>query len=386
MNIDNLLENIYRELLEKEWVSNEYISLYEDFENKKLVEILSSLHSKFVYLFRLMNERLPTSNYRAHFWAEPSRDLIKTIELSRQIYDGVSKSEYALKIEDYYNDIIAQCDSFLRKSGGSEIPPNTKKILLYYKIPIFQKATTLKKETFNHTGSCALIPIGEGSYARVYKYIDPFYQKLFVLKRAKKDLDEKEKTRFKQEFDVLKKLSSPYVIEVYKYSEENMEYIMEYMDYTLYDFIAKKDLDKIQRKNIGSQILKAFCYINSKKLLHRDISPKNILIKVYENTIVVKISDFGLVKLPDSSLTTLDSEIKGSFNDPNLIRDGFSNYSFHHEIYALTKLLCFVLTGKLNLDKIKDKKMIEFIDNGMNPDKRKRYKSLEELSTAFRQL
>lgn len=33
--------------------------------------------------------------------------------------------------------------------------------------------------------------IGEGSYAKVFKYKDDFYDKYFVLKRAKNDLDKK---------------------------------------------------------------------------------------------------------------------------------------------------------------------------------------------------
>ncbi|EME8241774.1 protein kinase family protein, partial [Enterococcus faecium] len=73
-----------------------------------------------------------------------------------------------------------------------------------------------------------------------------------------------------------------------------------------------------QRKNMGYQILKAFEYIHSKKLLHRDISPNNILIKVYEELLILKVSDFGLVKNPDLQVTSLNTEFKGWFNDPAL--------------------------------------------------------------------
>lgn len=52
-------------------------------------------------------------------------------------------------------------------------------------------------------------------------------------------------------------------------------------------------LDCKQRKSIVRQILRAFEYIHSKGQLHRDISPKNILVKLYEDTIVIKIADFG---------------------------------------------------------------------------------------------
>ena len=56
---------------------------------------------------------------------------------------------------------------------------------------------------------------------------------------------------------------------------------MEYMDYTLDGYIAAHNstLTIIQRKGIAQQILRAFDYLHSKGHLHRDISPKNILIK-----------------------------------------------------------------------------------------------------------
>lgn len=47
--------------------------------------------------------------------------------------------------------------------------------------------------------------IGNGSYANVYKYKDTFYNRPFILKRAKKELTDKEIARFKREFSVFDK-------------------------------------------------------------------------------------------------------------------------------------------------------------------------------------
>ena len=44
---------------------------------------------------------------------------------------------------------------------------------------------------------------------------------------------EKELKRFKQEFEIMKSLNSPYIVDVYSYNDDNNSYIMEYMDFTL---------------------------------------------------------------------------------------------------------------------------------------------------------
>ena len=145
-------------------------------------------------------------------------------------------------------------------------------------------------------------------------------------------MDVKELSRFKQEFDVLKSLRSPYVIDVYSFNKETNEYTMEYMNETIFDYIGhyygpnKNNLSLQKRKNIITQVCRGLEYIHSKGILHRDISLTNVFIKHYDDVDVVKIADFGLVKVPDSNLTSLKSELKGSLNDPDLINVGFSNY------------------------------------------------------------
>lgn len=230
--------------------------------------------------------------------------------------------------------------------------------------------------------------IGEGSYALVYYYKDEFYDKKIVLKRAKKDLSDKELERFKIEFDELKSFKSPYIIDVYSYNCDKKEYTMEYMDFNLYNFI-KQNNDKLtmtERKGYVYQIIKAFKYIHSKGRLHRDINPKNILIKIYDDVQVVKISDFGLIKREESTLTTVNTEFKGWFNDPNLRIIGFDKYSMCHEIYALTMTIYYIMTGKTNTAKIEDKNLQEFVKRGMNSDCSKRYKDVDELLKDFRKI
>lgn len=386
MNIENYIESQYRELLSCSQINAEYSDLYKSFRNQKLREILMTLHHDLVGLFRTMNERLPTGEHEAHFWAEPSRDLIKRIEMIFGLVSSLKETPLAFQIDPYYLDLLTRCRDFLSSSGGSSLPPNMAKVELYYTLPIFLPLSSITISHKQQDFTFDLKLIGNGSYANVYKYKDTFYNRPFILKRAKKELTDKEIARFKREFDVMNDLSSPYILEVYCYNPDKNEYIMEYMDYTLDGYIAAHNstLTIIQRKGIAQQILRAFDYLHSKGHLHRDISPKNILIKEYDDTLVVKLSDFGLIKIPDSTLTTVNTEFKGYFNDPALVVEGFNTYGIVHETYALTRVIYFVMTGKTNTEKITNQNLRSFVEKGLNPDKAKRFQNIRDMISAFK--
>lgn len=386
MNLDNYIEEIYREIQDS--IKKDYVDLYTFFDDRRLQYIFSTIHTDMMTAFKAMNFRLPTKEFEAHFWADSSRTLLFAINKLEELQRKLKRTKYAFSIDEYYKDIIQKCNDFLQPSGGSTIPKHMDKIDLYYKIAIIRPINTITIENPNILNPANLKLIGSGSYANVYVYRDEFYDKKYVVKRAKKDLNDKEIQRFKQEFEQLKQLSSPYIIEVYKYDDHEKQYIMEYMDCTLRSYIEKNNsrLDKIKRKSIGFQILKAFQYIHSKGLLHRDISPNNVLIKKYADLDVIKVSDFGLVKTPNSDLTSLQTEVKGYFNDPNLGIIGFSNYSIVHETYALTRLLYFVMTGKTTYTKISDENLKKFIQKGLNPNESERYQTLAELYDTFKSL
>ena len=333
-----------------------------------------------------MNERLPTNGYGAHFWAEPSRELIFIIELTISLQGSLKKTEWAFSVDEYYDDLIKQCREFLSNSGGSTLPPNMNKITLCYVEPIFNLTESVVVSGKSHSFVSNLKPIGNGSYANVFRYTDEFYHRDFVLKRAKNDLNEKELQRFKREFEEMQSLHSPYIVEVYSYNEAKHEYIMELMDFTLEKYISKNNpsMTLQERKNIIMQLLRAYGYLHSKNIFHRDISPKNVLLKQYDDVLIVKLSDFGLVKLVNSDLTSENTDLKGSLNDPALKVEGFGNYGLLHELYAITLLFTYIMTGKLAWDKIKDPIVKSFMDKGTNPDKTKRFQTLEELGDAVK--
>lgn len=357
--------------------------LYNDIDNPKLRIIFATLHQEFNRLISFMYNKT-----NGHFNADESRALDYYINFFEDTKYTLKDTMYSFDLNEDYKKFLNECTKFLSLSGGSTIPADLNRIRIIDYEPIFFLRRSIKVNRNSEDKRFNIKLIGSGSYAQVFKYHDDFYDIDVIIKKADKNLNEKEIERFKKEYSIMKNMNSPYILKVYRYEENNNEYYAEFVDETLYDYIIRNN-SKIsieKRKNIAYQIFKAFSYIHSKELLHRDISLTNVLIKHYDNSDIIKISDFGLVKEKDSNLTTTESDIKGSLNDSNLSVIGFKNYSMEYETYALTRLILFVMTGKTNLEKIKDNNIRNFVLKGTNGDVNKRYKSINEMVVDFNKI
>ncbi|MEQ6389235.1 protein kinase family protein [Bacillaceae bacterium S4-13-58] len=357
--------------------------LYEDLGNTLFEDFFALAHHEINRLLSYLNSRLRNGHYNA---AE-SRQLLKWIKIVEDTIYAFKKSETPIEINEPYFQALQACKGFLLESGGSPIPVDFEKVDIIEYAPIFSISSSLEIKNSEKVTKASLKLIGEGSYAKVFRYKDEFYNKYFVLKRANKDLLEKELIRFKREFETMNLLKTPYVIEVYRYQDETNEYIMEYADQTIYDFISRNNgsIELSERISLVNQIFRGFEYVYAKGYLHRDISLTNILIQKYDGLNIIKISDFGLVKTKESTLTSFGTELKGSLNDSALEVLGFDKYSLVHETYALTRLVFFIMTGRTNLDGIKEERVNRFVTKGIHPDNNQRYQNFDELKKAFRE-
>ncbi|EMS8768151.1 protein kinase family protein, partial [Campylobacter jejuni] len=378
--VNNHLINAYKDL--ESSLSQAYTDLYFCFENGKLKLVLSTLHNNIIECFKKMNSRLPsTENSNNHYWADDSRKLKFNIELALYLQKEFKDSELSFWIDEYYYNVFKQCLNFLKSSEGSEIPLGMQKITIYEAIPIFVKLNSISNPEVNKNYSLDLI--GDGSYAKVYKYYDEFYKHYFALKKLNKKVNDKEIQRFIKEFNIMKQINNPYILKVYSLDENKKEYIMEYVDFTLKEYIHKNNskLSSDERISLGIQIIKGIKTLWNKNILHRDISLKNILIKQYDDIVVIKISDFGLVKELNSELTSENTEIKGSLNEiSRLQKKGFNNYDKSDEIYALSRVLYFIATDRTNLINTK----CDFLEKGINDNVKNRYNNLDDLMRDFK--
>lgn len=307
----------------------------------------------FAVLHRRLNEHFTDINGRArathHYWADNSRDLLALIEEIQLDLHTLKRAGIEVALADSYQDALDRCRPWLSPSGGSTVPEDFELIEVIRYEQVFAhtaKSVRLKKQE----AAVELKMVGSGSYAHVYSYVDPDYGIKFAVKRAKKDLDVRELHRFKQEFEVLKKLSFPYVVEVYRYDETRNEYRMEYCDTTLREHIRKKNstMSFATRKRISLQFLYGINYLHLQGLLHRDISLQNILLKVFDSeAILVKLSDFGLVKDQANEFTRTQTEMKGTIRDPMLC--SFKDYGVVNEMYPIALVLAYIFKGRESL-------------------------------------
>ena len=253
--------------------SEAFARLYTD--DELYGHVFANLHERLNQHFEAINGRLRSTK---HYWAEDSRSMLALFDDLKETLDTLNAAGIEVSFADEYAEAITRCGPRLSMSGGSTVPDDFRQIRIIKYRPIFLRPE-ISVKLVRGSEAVQLKMVGEGSYAVVYSYIDPDYGIRFAVKRAKKGLGERDLRRFRQEFDVLKRLSFPYIVEVYQYDESRNEYRMEFCDETLRDYISRRNnkLSFASRKRIALQVLYGINYIHHEGYLHRDVSLQNVL-------------------------------------------------------------------------------------------------------------
>lgn len=343
----------------------------------------------FAILHEQLNDHFLAINGRAesthHYWAENSRELLALIKNLKQHLHDLGRYGFDIQLDARYWAAMERCKPWLSPSGGSTVPDDFEAIQVVRHEAVFTRPTTaikLKKAD----SLIQLQLVGEGSYAHVFSYTDPDYGIKFAVKRAKRDLDERDLQRFRQEYQILKRLSFPYIVEAYQYDEGQHEYRMEYCEKTLRTYINKRntDLSLGTRKRLALQFLFALNYLHTQGVLHRDISLQNVLLKEYASgAVLVKLSDFGLAKDADSRFTHTHTEFRGTIRDPAL--DSLKDYAIVNEVYAIGVVLAYIFTGRERLANY-PALVGPIIERCTAPNPVSRYQSVMEVITAVEAL
>jgi hypothetical protein len=203
--------------------------------------------------------------------------------------------------------------------------------------------------------------IGEGSYGTVFKVNFKGYKKNWAIKKL--SLKKEFKTDILREmnrFSVVHRLLSQYVVEHnYSWLENNRtdDIITLYIKMELCDKSLQQLMDEINSDSnikdkenltqigyyIASQlfieILECVQYLHKNQIIHRDLYPENIMIKMNgENNRFIKICDFGLIaihKFAQQSHTKDRGHIR--YAAPEVFNG--RNYDTKADIYSLGIIL-----------------------------------------------
>ncbi len=332
-------------------------SLYEGWPNA-VADFFTLAQNNLYVLSLSFNKRIGK-----HYLADASRTFLQLIEVLKE-FDDTVRTQFGNELRTSPPELFSQLRDycvFLRSTGGSEIPYETKKLNTFCleKRAVFSLKDQPVSITDKHSGR-DLHQVGQGSYATVFKFHNRDTDELLALKRIKTGQPSQVLERFKLEYETMHKFAdSPFIVKTFKaeLETEPHQYVMEYMPFTLQKYIKSNNnkLSLLHRKVIAHQFLQGLNVLHRKGILHRDLSAKNVLIKPETSgdsqfAIYVKLSDFGLVKIKDTSLTRTDTSIKGVYNRQDPLLESYKDYAMPNEIHAAGWIINFIFSGKDSLD------------------------------------
>jgi hypothetical protein len=214
----------------------------------------------------------------------------------------------------------------------------------------------------------------------------------FAVKHLADDLadDEEALERFRREVRIQRGLEHPHILPIVdaNLAADPPWFVMPIASDTLYeDGVAGMDED--QTAEVFRAVLDAVGFVHAMGYAHRDIKPENVLLTHDGRP---QLSDFGLGKnlLSDSTALTKTHAGIGSFPyvAPEQMID-MRSVDHRADIYALGKLLQFMLTGKIPVappEKVVAKKYRYFVQKCCEYTMEDRYQNVGEVLAAFDQV
>ncbi|HEY9527162.1 MAG TPA: serine/threonine-protein kinase, partial [Anaerolineales bacterium] len=206
--------------------------------------------------------------------------------------------------------------------------------------------------------------IARGGMAEVYTGTHESFGRVAVkVMRGLLEQDTDQLARFKREAEVIEDLRHQNIVQMLEYAVENESpyLVMEYIPGPSLATYLKKLQDNQQRLPIGivAHILQAMAsaldYAHLKGIVHRDIKPANVLLRSQSEVIELGkplpadvepiLTDFGLVRLLDSTMHTTAGSVSGTpaYMSPEQARG--EKVDKRTDIYALGIMLYEMLAG-----------------------------------------
>ncbi len=265
-------------------------------------------------------------------------------------------------------------------------------------------------------GYVVVARVADGAMGRVYEGRHPETKERVAIKVLHADTvkDQVAIERFKREYETATEMQHPQIIEVLEFGETpdgsyfmTMEYLEGEELRKLLDREGIQPIDRVIR--VISQVAMALDYAHSFGFIHRDLKPDNIFLCKTPDGDVVRILDFGSVKLQvetGAKLTALGTTLGSPYYMSPEQAQGALDVDQRSDVFALSAILYEMFTGKVafgaaNVAQILVKIMTEspppassinttvpqsvddVIDKGLRKDKQRRYETTVQLADAL---
>jgi len=190
--------------------------------------------------------------------------------------------------------------------------------------------------------------VGAGGMAVVYLGQEEVFERPVAVKVLPSHLgqDPDNRERFRREAKAIASLEHAAVVPVYDYGQdgEQLFLVMRYMQGgSLKDRLTHGRIPLPAAATIVKRIASALDKAHSMGMIHRDIKPGNILFDLEDNPY---ITDFGLVKMVESSVQLTHSEFFGTpaYTSPEQCQ-GDKEIDGRSDVYSLTAMFFHMVTG-----------------------------------------
>eukprot|EP00117_Sycon_ciliatum_P018166 scpid69173/ scgid16883/ Cyclin-dependent kinase 16; Cell division protein kinase 16; PCTAIRE-motif protein kinase 1; Serine/threonine-protein kinase PCTAIRE-1 len=188
--------------------------------------------------------------------------------------------------------------------------------------------------------------LGEGTYATVFKAQSTLTGLTVAMKEIRLEHEEGAPCTAIREISLLKDLKHANIVTLHDiiYSK-SLVLIFEYMHRDLKQYMetCKGTLHLTNIKYFAFQLLRGLAYCHSKKVLHRDLKPQNLLIS---DTGDLKLADFGLARAKSVPSKTYSNEVVTLWYRPPDVLLGSVNYSGTIDMWGVGCILFEMVLGR----------------------------------------